>query len=168
VGGFDGVTPIHDNVVSHNDVNGTLQVDPADCGGYDGTGIVLYADFRGTRPGAPSVSGNTFQQNKIELVSDTPAVVNANGIELTVAYDATPPAPTTISGNLIAKNDVKNMSGNGIAVSDRSTGNTIDKNHFVDSVETDAVDESTGTGTAGTANTWTGNHCDTSSPPGLC
>jgi hypothetical protein len=168
VGGFDGVTPITGNAVSDNDVDGTLHVDPADCGGYDGTGIVLYADFRFGRAGAPSISGNTVEHNKVELVSDTPSLVNANGIELTVAYDPVPPTiPTTISGNLIAHNAVKNTSGNAIAVSAGSGGNTLDKNHL-DSVETDAVDESSGTGTAGTANTWTGNKCDTSSPPGLC
>ena len=40
-GGF-----VEDNVVSHNKIMGVLHVDPGDGGGYDGSGIVLYADFR--------------------------------------------------------------------------------------------------------------------------
>ena len=163
VGGFDG-SAILDHVVRENDVNGTVQVSADDCGGYDGTGIVLYADFRGTRTGASSISGNSVEKNKASLVSNMPELVNANGIEVTVA-DSTDPI---ITGNVIEKNHVKDTSGNGIAVSDGSSNNTFDKNDFKDSGETDAVDESTGTGTSGTANTWTHNHCDTSSPAGLC
>lgn len=37
---------VSDNVVSHNTITGTLHVKPGDGGGYSGTGIVLYADFR--------------------------------------------------------------------------------------------------------------------------
>lgn len=168
VGGSDG-TAIHGHVVSHNDVSGLVQVSPTDGGDYDGTGIVLYADFRYGRPGAPSVSGNTVEHNKVELTSDAPAVVNANGIELTVAYPVgSPPAGAIITGNMIAHNKVKDTSGNGIAVSDKPADNTLDKNEFTDSGETDVVDDSVGASTAGTANSWTKNKCGSSSPPGLC
>ena len=166
IGGFDGTTVIEDNVLFHNDVNGTIHVDPADSGGYDGVGIVAFADFRSGQPGAPSITENVMEQNRVELVSSSPAVVNANGIELTVAHPGVP--PTTISENSVEKNRVKNVSGNAIVVSDGSADNAITKNDFRDSVETDAVDESTGAGTAGTANNWTKNKCGSSSPDGLC
>lgn len=169
IGGNDGVTPIVENEISKNDIKGTIQVDPADGGGYDGTGIVVYADFRFGRDGAPTISENRVDKNKVELISNTPDVVNANGIELTVAYDTVPsPVPPTITDNRIEKNKAQRLSGNGISVSAGSADNSFDKNQFRHNSETDAVDESSGSGTDGTANTWTNNKCDTSSPVGLC
>ena len=103
VGGFDG-SMIHSHVVSHNDVRGMLQVWSGDGGGYDGTGIVMFADFRFGRPGPSSISGNTIEHNKVELVSDAQSVVNANGIEVTVAGSSS----KIIANNLFAH---KNISG---------------------------------------------------------
>jgi hypothetical protein len=49
-----------------------------------------------------------------------------------------------------------------------STGNQIVKNKMRGNGVFDAEDDSTGTGTAGTANVWKGNHCETQNRPGLC
>jgi hypothetical protein len=74
---------VADNVVSHNDISGTLHVSEGDCGGYDGSGIVLYADFRWERLGAEAIKDNRVVQNKVSLVSDTPDVVDVVAFELT-------------------------------------------------------------------------------------
>jgi hypothetical protein len=74
---------VKDNVVSHNKISGTLHVDPADGGGYNGSGIVLYADFRWGRLGAEEISNNRVVQNKVGMLSDTPEVVDVAAFELT-------------------------------------------------------------------------------------
>ena len=57
----------------------------------------------------------------------------------------------------------------GIRVNDAlSSNNTITGNHLKNNVTHDCHDNSHGGGTLGTANTWTDNHGETSSPPGLC
>ena len=68
--------------VSHNDISGTLHVSPGDCGGYNGSGIVLYSDYRGGRLGG-EVHSNYITHNKVSLTSDTPAVVDVVALELT-------------------------------------------------------------------------------------
>lgn len=74
---------VENNVVSHNKVSGALHVDPADGGGYAGSGIVLYADFRWGWPGAEQIKYNNVIKNKVSLVSDTPEVVDVWAFELT-------------------------------------------------------------------------------------
>ena len=83
---FSGGTVV-DNVVSHNKISGTLHVDPQDGGGYDGTGIVIYADFRWSMLGAAEISHNRIVKNKVSLVSDNPDVVNVHAVELTDTRD---------------------------------------------------------------------------------
>ena len=78
---------VRDNVIAHNDVHGTLHVHPGDCGGYDGTGIVLYADFRSGRPGAEAIADNHVIKNKVALTSDTPSVVDVIAFEMTDTRD---------------------------------------------------------------------------------
>lgn len=77
-----GGTVAH-NLISHNKINGTVYVDPEDCGGYNGSGIVLYADFRWGMAGSQALKENRVVQNKISLVSDTPDVVDVVAFELT-------------------------------------------------------------------------------------
>ena len=75
------------NVVSYNTIRGVLTVWPNDCGGYNGSGIVIYADFRGSRAGAEEISGNRVVHNTISLASDTPDVVDVVAFELTDTRD---------------------------------------------------------------------------------
>jgi len=86
VGAFDGVQDAKGSVVSHNTIKGTLHVDPDDCGGYNGTGIVLFADYRFGGAGG-AVKENRVVQNKIALTSDTPNVVDVAAVELTDTRD---------------------------------------------------------------------------------
>ena len=56
----------------------------------------------------------------------------------------------------------------GIRLDANSGGNQIRDNHLDGNVTHDCHDDSTGTGTAFTANFWTGNHGNTENRPGLC
>ena len=78
---------VEENVISHNTITGVLQVDPDDGGGYDGSGIVLYADFRYSWDGTEEIKNNRIVKNKVELESDTPEVVDVWACELTDSRD---------------------------------------------------------------------------------
>ena len=58
--------------------------------------------------------------------------------------------------------------GRGIRLQAGSQGVIVANNAVTGSSDVDCVDESTGTGTAGTADTWTQNAGRTSTPVGLC
>ncbi len=94
------------NVVSHNSISGTLHVSEDDCGGYNGSGIVLYADFRWDRLGAEEISGNSVVKNKVSLVSDTPEIVDVCAFELTDTRDNQELDPV-IFENAIGFNDFR-------------------------------------------------------------
>ena len=82
VGDYSGGT-VQNNLVSHNKISGTLYVNPQDCGGYNGSGIVLYADFRFGRTGTQEISNNFVTHNTISLISNTLNVVDVVAFELT-------------------------------------------------------------------------------------
>ena len=71
------------------------------------------------------------------------------------------------STNTISDNTAKSNSDDGVHVNGNSTGNIIKKN-VLHGNGIDAIDESTGSQTAGIANTWASNKRDTSTPAGLC
>lgn len=97
---------VQNNVVSHNKISGTLHVCECDNGGYNGSGIVLYADFRWERAGTDEIRDNRVVKNKISLTSDTPEVVDVVAIELTEA--SAPDALTDfIFDNAIGFNDMR-------------------------------------------------------------
>ena len=99
---------VQDNIVSHNKIAGILHVDPQDGGGYNGSGIVLYADFRWGRAGAQSISYNRVVKNKVSLVSDTPEVVDVAAFELTDSRDDIEADPyPVIFDNTIGFNDCR-------------------------------------------------------------
>ena len=99
---------VEDNVVSHNTIAGTLFVDPSDGGGYNGSGIVLYADFRWGMAGAQEISNNRVVKNKVSLVSDTPDVVDVAAFELTDSRDDISAVPfPVIFDNSIGFNDFR-------------------------------------------------------------
>lgn len=166
------------NVVSRNRILGQVYVNPDDCGGYDGTGIVLYADHRWGRTGG-DVSGNWVAKNKISLSSDTPDIVDVIAIELT----DTSGGGTDITDNKISKNDIEDTSWGifltgacynvilkneiedsdhvGIMLDEDSCYNLLVKNEVEGSGEVDIKD-------LGTDNVWKDNECDTCYPEGLC
>jgi parallel beta-helix repeat protein len=76
--------------------------------------------------------------------------------------------------NTVGDNKVRNNgtgSGDatdGIRVNMLSSGNTLRNNHLRDNVTHDCHDDSFGTGTAATANSWVNNHGETENRAGLC
>lgn len=82
VADYSGGT-VSGNVISHNTISGTLHVWENDGGGYAGSGIVLYADFRWGYAGATEIADNYVTYNNISLVSDNPSVVDIVAFELT-------------------------------------------------------------------------------------
>jgi len=80
---------VADNVVSHNTITGTMYVSAGDCGGYNGSGIVIYADFRWDREGAEAIKNNQVVKNKVSLVAqEDPEAPPANPIDV-VAFELT-------------------------------------------------------------------------------
>lgn len=105
VGDFSGGI-VKDNIVTHNTIDGTVHVDPIDQGGYNASGIVLYADFRWNRDGAANIVYNRIIKNKVSLVSDTPAVVDVAAIELTDTMDDNNLGPILFD-NAVGFNDLR-------------------------------------------------------------
>lgn len=171
-----GDTEVKDNTVTRADI-GISVVDTAMArverndvldSDFDGISLqflgLFFGDIGCTAPGAPlPVENNRIYRNTIDNSGDT-GISLANFDEATLA--------TTPNNNDIEKNDVSNSANDGIHVfvfgSENPSDNLFDKNEIETSGGTDAVDDTTGAGTAGTANTWDKNECATSSPAGLC
>jgi len=98
---------VNDNLVSHNKITGTLQVWSGDGGGYNGSGIVLYADFRWGGAGAEEIAHNRVVKNKVSLISDNPEVVDVVAIELTDSRDDADSGCEVIFNNAIGFNDLR-------------------------------------------------------------
>jgi len=96
------------------------------------------------------------------IVSKNTATLNGNGIGL---YDT--------ASNLIDHNTVSTSDGPGFFVDATSTGNFLQANKAKQNFTFGMEDESVGAGTAGTANSYSGNSCTSngtakSDPAGLC
>ncbi|MEU0689565.1 SpaA isopeptide-forming pilin-related protein [Streptomyces uncialis] len=118
----------------------------------------FYSD---TPPTRVTVTGNTI-------------IDRLSGIVVSPRTGTSPPVvDATITGNTVTDSGVGDSAptpadgGNGIWLRD-GAGLTVRDNTIGGSLNTDCRDETTGSGTAGTANTWTANIGTTSSPPGLC
>jgi hypothetical protein len=105
VGDYNGGS-VTDNVVSHNRIHGTLRVADDDCGNYNGSGIVVYADYRWGRLGSTQIAFNRIVKNDISLTSDNPSLVDVVALELTEA-SAAPLAAHVIHDNAIGFNDCR-------------------------------------------------------------
>lgn len=115
---------VRDNVVSHNKISGTLHVAATDGGGYDGTGIALFADFRWGRAGAEAITANRVVKNRISLTSDNPEVVGVHAMELTDTRDDEGLA-SAIYGNVVGFNDVRGTES-GILLTPENLGDVND------------------------------------------
>jgi hypothetical protein len=122
------------------------------------------------RPGRVSVLDNEVRDadhGLITLDAIAPAIrgnrvasCTASGIDLD-EYE------TGTTGALVVDNESHDNGADGIYVSPLSTGNTVRENHMFADVGLDARDDSTGHGTAGTANEWRRNRCKTDNHGGL-
>lgn len=119
-------------------------------------------------------------------MSNTAATIHDNAIRYTFSsLEITGGDGSTISGNRVrmgnqggfdfrgvTNSDITNnfvhVSGYGINLNGTSSGNSISDNDFDGSIAMDCVDTSIGSGTLGTANTYTNNKGDASEPDGIC
>jgi parallel beta-helix repeat protein len=120
------------------------------------------------------VHNNTVDSNPSEgitLFGTTSVNVRGNtvrdngnvGIYLTVGSTA-----VTANANTVQSNTISSSGTDGILADANTGGNTFAHNSIQLDGAFDAQDQSTGAGTAGTANTWTADRCTTSDPSGLC
>lgn len=108
VGDFLGGS-VHDGLVAHNVIRGRLRPADDDCGGYEGTGVVAYADFRWGSAGAALIDGIRIVKNRIALSSTAPEVVDVVAVELTDTRDDGTLEPV-LRGNEIVYNDLRGTS----------------------------------------------------------
>ena len=105
------------------------------------------------------------------LVEKNEVFQNAqDGIRLESAAPPIPPGiPGPVVANIVQLNHIRRNGRDGIRVFDQlAAKNTIERNVIRESGEHDAHDDSKGPGTAGTANFWINNKCETDLPDGLC
>jgi hypothetical protein len=161
---FVVVVNANGTVVSGNVIRHASPVDPT-----AGSAIFIGANTIGVH-----VTGNAIQGGA------------ASGIRVTDLFGATPPIGLVISGNTvrsrlngirysgnstsgtITHNTVTANSNDGILIESGNSGLAIDSNVATGSATFDCEDDTTGSGTAGTANTWTDNAGVTQRPVGIC
>ena len=85
IGDYMGGT-VTDNVVAHNKISGALTSMGGEEGGYNGSGIVLYADFRWGAAGATSISFNRVVKNSVSVI-DSSTLVDMVAFEMTDTRD---------------------------------------------------------------------------------
>ena len=120
---------VENNIIPHNKIYGTLHVPPADGGGYAGSGIVLYADFRWGYAGAVAIKSNRVVKNTVSVTSDIPTLVDIWAIELTDTRDIPGLDHLVVFDNAIGFNDFRG-SPNQIALTPFDLGdyNSISRN----------------------------------------
>ncbi|MFI6284533.1 right-handed parallel beta-helix repeat-containing protein [Streptomyces sp. NPDC051018] len=116
-----------------------------------GLGIFSTSAFVPTAPGSSQV---TISDNTISGTS-------GDGVSLDV---------NSLADSTISNNSVTDAGRDGVFIDDTTgnDGNTVTGNTLTGSARFDCEDLTTGTGTAGTANTWTSNQAQTSNPAALC
>jgi parallel beta-helix repeat protein len=150
---FDAANP----TISNNNVSGSLffgiALDSAGGSGVTGANVNNNNSNSNTGDGIniAHTSGSTFTGNHTDSNGGNGFVLFANN-----------------TNNTITQGESKSNHGYGIWVEDStSSGNMISQNTFTANTLTDAFDQSLGSGTAGTANTWSGNTIGTRNPSGL-
>lgn len=132
-----------------------------------GTGIGI--EIRGITASGTSVLGNRLAGfgGAAMLINASGVLAEGNEIEDSEAGIVM----VNASANRIAANNIEDHASYGIDVSGDPTlagGNDIADNEVRGNAVLDCRDRTTGSGSFGTANTWTGNEGSRSSPAGLC
>jgi len=119
------------------------------------TGIVVTnLDAAGTPDTADPNNNITIERNILRQLDQNGIEIRDNGV--------------VAGGAKVERNEVRTVLLDGILFGNLTSGNTISRNFMRGGGEHDAHDNSTGSSTAGTANTWTRNDCVTDQPDGLC
>jgi hypothetical protein len=125
---------------------------------------------------AVSVASNTirgFAGSGVQLGRATGSNLQPSTTGVTVTGNSISHCNTGIGlfaaqGNVVSTNSIAYGIAYGIKVDGTSSGNTFVQNTVQGSSELDCEDLSVGSGTSGTADTWTANTGTSSSPAGLC
>jgi parallel beta-helix repeat protein len=124
-----------------------------------------------------TVSSNKVKNSSAEGIAIAPIAGSATGFNTVRRNTATANGIGIglydTDSNLVDQNNVSRSEGSGIFVDDTSNGNFVTKNRSMKNDTFGIEDESTGSGTAGTANSYTGNTCTgngsgKSDPADLC
>jgi nitrous oxidase accessory protein NosD len=107
------------------------------------------------------IEAGTFGPNS--LLSVTGNTIQSSGDEGIFAEDG------SLANSTIKNNTTKGNVTFGIHIADNNENNSITNNNFKNGgANNDCEDNSSGGGTAGTANTWKNDKGKTASPPGIC
>ena len=162
------------NVVFHNDShdnrllgifnlrsNGTVIADNRSIkNGFSGIGV---RESTGV-----TVKNNRLERNAMHGIAVV--IANDNLVEENQTRDNLLSGIALLNGdaNTVRVNKSERNGQDGIRADSLSTGNHIVHNFMRENLEHDAHDDSVGPGTAGTANFWIKNNCETENRPGLC
>jgi uncharacterized repeat protein (TIGR01451 family) len=119
----------------------------------------IQGSFRGLRANTAADTGP----------ASTQATISNNTVSNTV-NDGISVASDSLTNSTISNNSVSSGGRDGVFIDDTAGngGNLVTGNMLQNNVHFDCEDLTTGTGTAGTANTWQANQATTSNPAGLC
>lgn len=124
------------------------------------TSNIIERGFLGVRANAFGLSPNTNVTISNNVIRDSKSSTVGHGISV---------AANSLTNSVISGNVANDNAGDGIRFdAGGNGGNTIKSNVFRRNGMLDCRDSTSGTGTDGTANTWTGNVGPNAAPPGIC
>jgi hypothetical protein len=161
-------------VVATNSINALIDGNTVVYSGSDnGSGILDFGSNTGLRISFNTLTGGDgVDTTGIRIGNFTGTASTGTSVvhnKVTGRYNG-----VRASGNYtslyVANNTVKGSAGVGVLIDSTSTGNLFVRNKVRTSAVHDCEDDSTGSLTAGTANTWRLNagHSDNSTPAGIC
>ncbi len=124
------------------------------------TSNIIDRGFLGVRGNAFGLSPSTNVTMTSNIIRNSTSGAVGHGISV---------APNSLTNSAIRGNIALDNAGDGIRIdAGGNGGNTITSNAARGNDMLDCRDSTTGTGTDGTANTWTGNAGPNAAPPGIC
>jgi parallel beta-helix repeat protein len=166
---------VHDNLVSGNSYT-PAGTDAAGIYVVDNDGLVFLAHNKlfGNEDGilVENSSGVSVTDNQVIGSSLDGIVFNGADLAFVSGNKVTGSGRDGINVNDLTRgiflgNHVTASSRDGLHITGNSKNNVISGNHLKSNARFDAFDDTTGSGTAGTADFWFGNKFDTASPAGL-
>ncbi|MCX5608494.1 MULTISPECIES: nitrous oxide reductase family maturation protein NosD [unclassified Streptomyces] len=124
------------------------------------TSNIIERGFLGVRANAFGLSPNANVTITGNIIRNSESSTVGHGISV---------AANSLTNSVISRNIVSDNAGDGIRIdAGGNGGNTIRSNAARRNGMLDCRDNTSGTGTDGTANTWTGNIGPNAAPPGIC
>jgi hypothetical protein len=145
-----------DDTIDLGDFGSTIFV------GGDSAGILIQRNVL-MNPGFAGIAIRdvlgTSPAGNVDVLGNTVTGAEGSGIDVTAAdFAAVSARNNTLRDNVV----------DGILFGSLTNGNQIRSNTALGNVNLDCEDDSTGSGTSGTANTWTSNNGASDDPNGIC